>query len=94
MLVAIAAAFAAGLYYFTRGSDSAIKTDASDASTAQEGMSGMDGMGGMSGTAGESKVEGMAGMSGQDGKADPDCTRYNLIEGVWVCTANSAGSGN
>lgn len=40
--------------------------------------------------------EGMSGMAGMAGNATPDCIRYDLIDGAWVCTATAAatGSGN
>ncbi|OYX43945.1 MAG: hypothetical protein B7Z02_07120 [Rhodobacterales bacterium 32-67-9] len=38
--------------------------------------------------------QGMSGMSGMTGDPDPACTRYDLIEGAWVCTATTTGSGS
>lgn len=81
VLVAIAAALGLGVVYFTRVGGPA---DVAEPTSPQAGMSGMSGMSGM---------DGMSGMNGMGGAGEPDCIRYDLIDGVWTCTATGAGAG-
>lgn len=73
-----------------------------------EGMSGMSGMSGMDGMSGMSGMDGMSGMSGMDGMsgmsgmsaeqgapaATPECARYDLVNGAWVCSADAPENSN